>query len=415
MTTPGVFYKQLVCVGTESSFCEVSSVFDAALAVTGVSYEIVSNRAGTDGTLRKRLWDSRPSYRMPRSGGKFRVEGYLGGAQVDTATGALSATEMQKLLAGALGGSDLTGVGGVAGAGATTTAMASATGTHPRGTHVRVGQALDGRAGGQAAVVGATAAALLTAMAVAPSETDKIRASQMIYLKETLGSSKRFLVHYTDGDIQYAFHGCHAEAVTITTVYGDLPRYAIDYRYGYWRVVSGVDTSSLVPENCDTVLTSGGSDFLQVMGTTTRNILDAPVEMEITLNLGLQPVISQGGAFGPLQTVTQFVRKKGNVDEPAGTLRLTIPYDATQFADWDKDGSDSTSYHWLATLSPGEGTDETEGRHVTMSGPRLHRMGQRPAIRSRDDLQYMDVMFAFREGTDVTTDMSRSAFRIGLS
>lgn len=410
------YNEQEIRFADEDAFNDQSDVsLDYRIPVLAVRPTFASGRS-TDRSLQNRLYRTRPGYQMPRADGTFEIEMVLCGAQVDTASGALAHTWQTKLLADALGGSDLTGVGGVAGAGATASSMTNATGTRTRGAIVRVGQAGDGRAEGQAAVIGSPSTALLTALPAAPAAGDVVRACIMLFAKQTLGTSKRFLLAFSDNPgMQFFFTGCHCAAVAIRITAGDVPTLVLTYRYAYWRDTTVTTPSAATLEQCDAAVSAGGSYFLQALGTATRpdNAEKQASEIDITLNLGL--VTKVGEAPGVrLSQVTGYARSKPP-GEPAGTLRLVHPYDPALMASYDKDGSDSDFFHFLATLSVGEGTAETEGRHVAIDLPRIYRIGERVPPTEWNTLQYQTSLFALDEGPDETTDLTRSFARAGIS
>jgi hypothetical protein len=391
----------------ESSFGELLQTTTYRIPVSEVRVETTSGRS-SDASLQNRLAESRPGFLLPRSGGTLDFDCDFAGALVDTATGALAATWLQKLLADGLGGGDLTQVGGVAGASATTTALTNATGTRTRGAIVRVGRKGDAAADGQAAVIGNPDTSLLTALPSAPGATDVVRACLMSYPKETLGAAKRFIVGFNStlaNGAQYAFHGCQLSGLTLKIDHAGIPQVTLQYRYAYWRDLTGFTIPSAVTlEDCKSAVSAGGSYLLQSVGTTTRALVQASA-CSLAVTLGLQAQIGQGGVAS-LQNIIGWVRTGIGAQ-----LTLTIPWDSANATEYDSDGSDTTHKHFLACLSAGGGTTATEGRHVGFYLPRIYPIGARPAFTNWNGLVYQDVVFATREGTDTTTDLSRSAFR----
>jgi len=408
--TTGMFSEQEVHFADEIAFCEQLQTFTTRIPAIAFRAPNPQSGRATDMSLQSRLAESRPGYQMPRSGGSFEIDVYFCGANADTASGALSATWLQKLLADGLGGGDLTQVGGVAGASATTTTMPNATGTGLRGGIRRVGVAGDGRGNGQAYVSTNPTTTLLTAFDIAPTAGDVLRACQMVYPKETLGATKRFLVGWNQTDMQYVFHGCQLAGLTVRVVLGDLCLLTLTYNYAYWREITGFTIPSAVTEeNCNAAISSGGSYFRQTLATATRAVV-ANTDMQLTLNLALSPLRGQGGLA--LQPITGWVR---DAQKPFGTLRLVLPYDVAEGVAYDADGSDTTEKHFLATLSSGGGTAASEGRHVSFYAPRMYPMGSRPAFTDFNGLRYTEVTYGLREGTDTTNDLTRSAIRFGIS
>jgi hypothetical protein len=411
----GTYPQQELRFADENVFNEQLVSFDYLIPVLAVTPSFVSGRM-TDRSLQTRMFHTRPGYRMPRAGGQITIETLACGAQADTKSGALAHTWDTKLDADGLGGSDLTQVGGVAGAGATAAAMANRTGTGLRGGIIRVGQAGDGRAEGQAAVATSPVTDLLTALPAAPSATDEIRASIMLWPRAVMGASKRFCLSFADdADMAFIFSGCHLASWGFRIVHGDVPIKVRTYNYAYWRQVSAPSLpASADLAQCDAAVSGGGSYCLQARGTSTRpaNAEAQSAEVELTLNLGLAPKFGEVPGV-PLCHITDWVRTKP--DGPAGRLRMVHPYDEALFSSYDKDGSDSDYFHWLATLSAGEGTDATEGRHVQLYAPSMYRIEERMPPTPWSDLQYQTSVFGLQEGPDTTTELSRSFFRIGIS
>lgn len=411
------FEQQQLQFADEGSFNDQSSQsMSKTLATLRVDAKLNSGRS-TDRSLQTRLWKQRPGYRMVRSC-SLEFDVLSAGAQVDTSSGALAATPLHTLLSNGLGGSDLTGVGGVAGATATTTSFPNGTGTRPRGGLSRVGQAGDGKGEGQGTVWGNPNTALLVAALSAPGATDKLRAALTAYLKEIHLASQRFLLRFeNDPAMQYILTGLVLNTWGIRYVSGEPPIETFGFLGAYWDETSGLAEGT--EEQCDAHVSAGGSFFLNTVGTATRPTDETPnaYEMELTLNLGLE--VEPGEVPGlPLCNTRGFVRKR--TGDVTGQLRLVYPWEDEQGAnaggtEYDKDGSDSVYKHFLWTSSAGEGTDATEGRHVMAYLPNLFPIGDRPTFREWNGLPAQERVYAITEGTDETTDLSRSAFRFGRS
>jgi hypothetical protein len=410
------FPVQEIQVADESSFCELLQTVDYSIPVTEVRVgEYTSGRA-SDMSRQNRMAKARPGYLMPRSGGSIELDIDLCGANQDTATGALPSTHwLYKLLKDGLGGGNDSEVGGLAGAAATATSMAAVTGTGLRGGIRRVGQKKDGRADGQAAVMGNPTTDMITALPAAPNAGDVVRACLMAYFAEVPGTTKRFIVAHNstlNPGAQYGFHGCQLENITIKSAMGAVTVLTLRYRYAFWRELSGFTMpSATTPESCNAHVMAGGSVFFQARGTATR-LLIAAHEWTLTLNMGLVPLPGQGGVDG-LQSITGWARTR--TSEFLATLAMTVEFDTAWTTAFDSDGSDANHYHCLHTLSAGEGTAATEGRHAAIYLPDVFQIGPRPTIRNWNDVTMMDLMFGCVEGPDTTNDLTRSVFRIGLS
>lgn len=408
------FRQRFIEFKDESVFGELLSTMDFRIPVIDCSLpQPVSDRR-TARSIQPRMAGATPGWRMPRTG-SFTVEFYVGGAQVDTASGALVSAPIYKLLADAFGGGDLTQVGGVAGAGASATSMPNATGTRTRGAISRVGVANDGRAGGHAVVWGNPNTDTLVAMAGTPNAGDVIRACKMIYLTETPGPTKRFLVSFTEDPANHTYvaHGCQASTIEMFFEYGGHVRARITYLYANARRITGY-TSVLTEAQNDCAMIAASSFHLQTVGTATRTLEESRGSIDMSLNIGLVPITGAGGA-DPHQPVIGWRRVRTD-PEVIGTVRITLPPSTTKPADWALDGAATVFKNALATLSRGEGTAASEGRHVTPFWASLFPYGPEPMI---DDwgggVPSQVVTYAMRTGPDTTNDLTSSAFRMGLS
>ncbi len=411
-----VYFEQEIQFEQETLFCEDVFTFSYRIPVLDVRFPKVSGRA-TDGSRQNRMSKSRPGHLMSRSGGTFEIDFYLPGAMQDTSSGALPATHWAYLLLkAALGGGDASGVGGVAGATATATALTNGTGTRPRGTITRVGQQLDGRANGQATVIGNPDTALLVGLPAAPSATDKLRASLMAYLDtDQQPPSFRFLVGFRETGMQYVASGCVPITAQIRVTDGDVTTVTIPFMYGYWEEHTVAIPSAATLLDCDPSIFAGGSYFLQTMGTATRPADEAFTGLTININTTVIPVTGQGGRKGRLQHMIGFRRSKSSPNDPIATISLQYPWTDDRPAEYDSDGSDSILKHLLITNSAGGGTADSEGRFWSAYAPKMFYIGERPADANVNELPYQSVTFALTDGEDTTNALTSSALRIGLS
>lgn len=405
------FAEQQLQYAVEASFADLDPTFTAALPIVEGSVRLERNvvRTATDRSAQAYLFQARPGYRMPQGLSRLSFDMYGAGAGTDTATGALVATPQHTLLANGLGGGDLTQVGGVAGASASATSVPNRTGTGLRGGIARYGEAFDGRCEGQPAVSGNPVTALLTGLPDAPGATDVIRAGLMAYVTRALGSSMKFLLRFTDDDdMQYSVYGCHLETLSMRFVTGEPILFTYNYLCAWTQEESACAIKTLAA--CPASMHSGGSYFLQDRGTATR-ATEPATEIEVTLNMGL---IAQTGmvAGNHEQTVTGFVRSKPTNDSPAGAVRLVYPHGTAKRTEWVADGADTVRKHLLIAGSVGEGTADTEGRHLAVYMPDLFPIEQKPAFTDWNNLQYQTAMYGFVDGPDETNNLTRSPFRI---
>lgn len=398
----------------EGAFGEQLSTMDFRLAVIDCTLpQPVSDRR-TDRSVKSRFDGARAGWQLPRTG-SFSVEFYIGGAQVDTASGGLVSLGGYKLLADAFGGGDLSQVGGVAGSGASATSMPNATGTRTRGAISRVGILGDGRAGGQPVVWGNPNTGTLVAMPGTPNAGDVIRACKMIYLTETPGPTKRFLVSFSEDPANHTYvaHGCQCSGIEIMEEFGTHMRARLTYQYVNARRITGY-TSALTMDQNDCAMSAAGSFHLQTVGTTTRALEETRGALEIVFNIGLVPITGPAGV-NPYQPVVGW-RRIMTDPEVIGTLRLTLPPSTTKPADWVLDGNATLYKNALFQNSTGQGTAATEGRHVSMFWASLFPWGPEPMLDGwGGGVPSQVVTYAFRGGPDTTNDLTQSAFRMGLS
>ena len=366
-----------------------------------------SDRA-SDGSAQNRLAERRPGYLMPRSGGTLEFDVLFCGANVNTESGALSATHwLYVLLKDGLGGGNASQVGGVLNGVPTVTSLPYSSGTPVLGGVVRVGQLGDLRAEGHPVVVGAvgTPITALNALPTAPAAADKFRSAYMTYPSETLGATKRFMMGFTTTGAQWFAQGCQLESLTLAGQIGTVPVLTLRYKVGYWLRSAVTIPSSVTLEDCKSAAMAAGSFVLQTVGTTTR-ALEAASQFSLTIDMPLAEIPTLNGAQ-TLQTTADYARVGFRVG-----LSLTIPWAAAgKETDYDSDGSDSTHKYVLLAFSRGGGTTASEGRHCGVFLPRLYPVGQRPGFTEWNGLLYQTVLYEGREGTDVTNELTRSVVR----
>ena len=397
----------------EASFAANTNTFTKRIPFIGEVRDDLPDSRMSDGSMQTSSYERRPGYLGSRSGGFIEFDTEIPGANANTESGALDATHwFYKLLSDGWGGGNAASVGGALSGVPTTTSLPYSSGTPVSGAIIRVGQKYDGGGDGQAAVVNAVGSpmTLFNALPAAPSSGHKYRASLMMYPTETLGTTKRFLKAHLDTGAQYIARGCQLENITIrASEHGMVPRATWRYAVAYWdETTLSVPQVSTV-EACNAHMMGGGSHVLQTVGTTTRNTEDV-AEVEISLGFTLSP--KPGMGVFSRQHIIGWERMPG----PEISLRLTVPYvKGTRQTQYLADGSDTTHLYYLSTLSAGEGSTETEGRHVSIFCPRIYPARTYPRLRNFMGQSYMDLFYEARLGTDTTNELTKSPIRIGLS
>lgn len=402
-----LFNLQELLWNDESSFAENASApgsntYANRMAVTSMSLSVDQAREG-DASIQSRQNESRPGYLMPRTA-SLEFTTYLYGHNTSP-TGNLVATQLYTLLKDGLGGGSALADGGAASAatanGATITSLDT---TWLRGAIYRVGSSGDGKGGGQATVVASVAAnvaTMLTELAGTPVATDVVYGGLVVYPQETAGTTKRFLVGWTASGAQYHVMGCQLESITINLPIGGIPTITLRYRGAYWdRSTVTVPTANTL-ETCNAAPIAGGSIFLNTVGTATRAVI-SPASMSLSINMGLADKMGPSAGQATYQVINGYERTKCQA-----SFSYTVPWVADPIG-YDTDGGDTVHKHVLATLNP------SPGRSVAFYLPRAYPISPKPVVSESGGLLYQTVTLQGREGTDTTTELTKSNFRIYL-
>jgi hypothetical protein len=395
----------------EGSFCEYagtpgSATYATRLPIISANLDIPEEFI-EDGSFQSRQNESRPGFAAGRAPWTLEMTVHLLG-HMTTAAGALTETWLQWLLGDGLGGNDCGMVGSTIASGSSTTGftMAASTGWAV-GQICRVGEKHDGFGDGQPAVVatlpGAHAVTLLNALPGAGEVSDKAYGTMLSYPIETLGTSKRFFVGWTDSGMQFHLSGGYLAGFKPTFTPGKGLTGVLTFKGGYWeRGAVTVPTSTPAMESAIPVVMSGGSLIMQEVGTATRTTI-SPYEMDLELDIGLEPVPSAGGKASG-QYVTSFVRTR-----VVPTLRVTLPMTSALFDLFDLDGASAKQYQFLF------GASGVDGRFFGLYMPRAYRVGPRPQpVEGGPGQHSITLSFRGREGTVLTNDLTRSAIRFAM-
>jgi len=402
-----VFRLQKILTGDEGSFGQFisapgSATFDQNLPFLEATAELQHER-DPDGSSQFRLAVEAPGHKGVRRC-KLRMRCYWIG-HISDPTGALTETWLQRLIGDGLGGNSVGQVGGTVSAGATTTSIPFAAATLLRGGLIRLGSKGDSGGDGQVVAVGTpivTPATLLTAAPAAPANGAVLRPCAMAYHVEgaTLGT-KRFYVMHKDTGAQYVLFGCQLSKLRLMTATGGKPMVEVEFEGAYWERSAGTDTMALQSHDCAPI--AGGSFFWQDFATTTRALKNA-TEVEIMLDLGLEPIEALGGS-GMYQYIVGWARTAAKA-----TMRFKAPWETAFETWWDTENPSLVYKHALATFNVGH------GRSVSAYAPRCFPMGPRPSLPvGVREQTYVDVHMGLTESTDETNDLTRSALRLGMS
>jgi hypothetical protein len=403
----GVYSLQELLWNDESSFAEYASspgsaTYTNRMAATNISLSVEQAREG-DASIQSRQNESRPGYLMPRQA-TLEFTSYLYGHNT-APTGAAAATQLYTLLKDGLGGGSTSADGGTvdsATAGGAT--ITSASTTWLRGAIYRVGTAAETRGAGQAAVVASVAgdvATMLNLLPGTPNASDQIYGGLQVYPAETAGTTKRFMVGWTETGAQYHLFGCQLESLSFNLPIGGIPTVTLRYRGAYWdRSTVTVPTSNTL-ETCNVAPIAGGSVFLNSVGTATRAVV-SPSSMSLSLDMGLAAKEGPAASQAAYQTINGYERTRCRA-----SFSYTVPW-ASDPIGYDTDGSDTTHKHVLVNLNP------SAGRAVAIYMPRCYPTSPKPVVTESAGLLYQTVNLICREGTDTTSELTKSNFRIYL-
>lgn len=399
----GLFNTREISGAAEGTFGEyasapASATFAKRYPVTNASFTPDQDRQA-DMSLQVRANDSRAGYLLPRTGNLELTFNWAGHGAVTT--GALTESWQQDLLSDALGGGDVTQVGGALTGSPTATSLPFSGATLVRGGGIRVGSKGDAKGDGQFAIVGSaitTPASLLTALPAAPAAADVLYAAQIAYPAETGHTSRRFLFAFPETNAQYILHGCQAASISFSLPMGGIPTCTISYRVAYWQQYAKTVPVVSTLEACEAAPIAGGSVFYQTFGTTTRATID-PSEIGLTLDMGLSEIPGLGAGVA-YQTITQMYRT-----QCVPTFTAKVPWSTTYDALYDADGGDSTYKHILVTCNT------TQKRAIGFYLPRAFIKGPRPTFEDFNGRVYHNLVFQGAESTDTTNELTRSAIR----
>ena len=408
----GVYALREVQFNAESTFAEnaespSSNTYATRIPCLSATMTLPQERI-RDGGYRSRMNEEGLSNIGPREGGTLELTTYLTGHLATTA-GALTETWLQDLLSDGLGGGNTAQVGGtVAGAPTSATQFVITSGTAVAGAVMRLGAKGDARGDAQAGVVNAAATTtFLTAFGATPNAADVVYAEQMAFHDESVAATlgtKRFLVGWSSTPTagqQYHLMGCQLAGLKLDFSGGGLPKATLSYRFAYWaRSAVTIPSASPAVSAHYAAPTAAGSLFINDFGTTTRATL-TPANVELAIDLGLEPVMGPGGN-GVYQTVTAWQRTKC---QPM--LTMDFPWSTTYETWWDTANESIAYKHILWTANV------INGRSVGFYLPRVMPVGPRPSgVVEVNKQTYVRAQFLGVESTTLTTALPPSAVRI---
>jgi hypothetical protein len=344
-----IFKVQEVLHFRETTFAEYAETgtptWTRALVYNNATVSLEQERL-EDGSALPRLSDKLPGHPGPRRC-SLRLEMYLEGLGTSGA-GSITQTAQNILLAGAFGGTKNDAAGTTVSSASSASAFDLTSETNwAAGTIGRMGSKGDGRGDGQAFAWNGTNGTY-TALPAQPNNGDVAYGTQHLWMDDSIANpvSERFLVMHSTTGAQFLLVGCAISSVEFSWPIGEIPKVTIEWRGVHWRTVARTFPDSLVPTTHNCAPVAGGSLFVQDVGTTTRNI-EVAAEVNLTLDLGLEPV--EGGApAGTFQTATQWARTRRDC-----MIEIKIPWEDTYQTWWDSINSGLVYKHllWTATAT----------------------------------------------------------------
>lgn len=288
---------------------------------------------------------------------------------------------------------------GTAAAPTTVAASGFAAGSMPR-----IGAIGDGRGNGQfyaCATHAATTLSLLTAMDAAPSGSDAVHSSVMLYSSEnpTTGTAPSFRLRTLSANLGYELHGCFGKAVSITGINtGEIPAIEITIGVSWWQYAGGTFPSVVAQNAYSPAPVAAGSFFLNTVGTTTR-AKRTHRSLSIDWTLGVVPLTGPGGA-NQYQTIVGARRTPDSIK-----LSWTEDAAAGNDALW----TGTSRYHACITLNA------VSGSAVGFYMPNLCITGARPMQMDDGGINRQKIEAMAYTGPTTTSDLTLSAIRMAFA
>ena len=388
----------------ESSFADTSAdtvsthmiLRDDAIDLSGLSRPLV-DRGGVYMVMN----DGEPNVPGAYGAGSFTTTFDLYGHGTTTA-GALTQTNLHKLLAHVFGGADATNNGGVdAGTGdADSLNTDGGSELFTPGAMLRVGALGDGRGGGQCYAVDATTGTpntvidLLTGMSGAANDGDVVYAMQHIWpatvdSESILASSgatanNTLRIALKSANLQYICRGCVATAVELSGLSaGEIPQIAITWQCVAWEPISTTFLAARTTADNYPSVTAAGSLFLQAYGTSTR-ATDIARNFSFTVGMQTQALMGSGGASAG-QNIVGWRRLPARSSISFDVEAEAVTASPTWHTYHSSDPNAITLKHVLLTLNP------HDGRAIGLYFPRCRPSASVPTQNAVDNLNYVTV------------------------
>lgn len=395
----------------ESAWCGASTTYGSRLAVLGeVDFSGLSQTKDDPERTVQYMQEGTMPIRGVK-GGSFTTDIWIPGHGTATDSGTPSAEEHETVLGYVLGNCTAGGAAtSSSGSGSATAPTTNAVSGLTAGQIVWAGVKGDGRADGQAAVVSTHATSVLTLLTEMPTTlnaSDAIASSVMVYFTETPSSAAVSSVRMRGltADQQMAMRGMWPQSLSVQGLNPqEKPRAAISWGVSDWDPVSATFPSSTSVDSFNPAPCAGGSLFFQARGTATRQTYQCRA-FSVSIDLGIQPVMGPGGN-GASQVVVGAVRGPATITATFTVDSESATASPTWAGRWD---SDSQFYHLLFNAN-----GNVSGKRVAMYMPNCCITDRKPVQVAQNGINRETITVRAYMGTDTTSELTRSAFRIGL-
>ena len=399
---------QNVCYAKESAFGETGSTVSTLRlpAVGKVDTSGLKHDKIDPDRLKQYLQGDPGQWILGTQGGTFKTKLWLCGHGSAT-SGSTTIGLVEQLLGDALGGVTLTGASGTTSSGGTVSALTTAaSATLAAGGLTPIGAANDGRGNGQMVAISShvtTTLNLLTAIDAQTSGTDVVGSAVNIYPYESTYTVNSFRFLIGSANLQYLCHGCVATDFSFGGLNtGEVPYVEITWQVSWWEYSTATFPSAVTTETFTPTPCAAGSFFVNDVGTATRSkrtmrgfTLDYKHGVELLPGPGGNSAYQMyiGARRTPSTITVSWVE-----DADAATTTPVLPgY-----------GTGTTSKHALYTLN------SVAGKRVALYFPNL--CINNVAIQYADsNINRLKVSAQAYVGSDTTSELSKSAMRLGLA
>jgi len=401
-----------ILYATESAFGETTTTTGTRLDIVGAPDFTPSWPMIDPGILKQRPHEATQGILGPK-GGTLSFEMLLTGLGGSSAS-APPASALATLLGACFGQTTTSHSSSITCSGGTATALSASAATGiTAGSLVRVGAKGDGRCDGQWVPVSTHAASTINALLAvptAPSGTDQVYCSRMIYESSTPGTMDTITglrFRFLSSRQQYVAHGCYLTGIEWMNVSpGEVPRVKLSFTMAWWEAVSATFPDTTATDDYSGSPIAGGSFAWNAVGTATR-------VTESIRAFRWSTQLSQLQQFGP-DGLNEYQTLVGCVRGPS-MHTFEIEYDAeasgtnTQGALFDDDANSRAARHFLYSMSI------ADGRSLGLYVRNAKFIDEYPIQRAVNGQWRKVVKLQAMTGPTTTSDLTMSPWLLGMA